>query len=68
MKSDIKDILLFVDELKELDVSGVEPLVQLYETEGELREDEVISSDWILALKKNAPEWQDDHIVVPETV
>ena len=59
------DILGFVEQLAEVDTTGVEPTYQVTGLENVMRDDEVI--DYELSrddLLKNAPDQQDGHIKV----
>lgn len=68
IEKDMERILGFVDKLKELDTTGVEPLIYLSKEVNVLREDEakiVISHDEAL---KNAPAKDSDFFKVPKVI
>ena len=65
MKSDLKNILSFVDKLSEIDTEGVEPLVYLNEEENVLRADEIAHEVSQENALKNAPQKDSDYFKVP---
>lgn len=61
----LNEILGFVEQLNEVDTTGLEPTYQVTGLENVMREDEII--DYGLSrddLLKNAPDQQDGHIKV----
>ncbi len=65
LRLQLENILGFVEELNEVDTTGVEPTYQVTGLENVTREDEII--DYKLdrdALLKNAPDQQGGHIKV----
>lgn len=56
IKGDLKNILAMVENLKEVDVEGVEPLVYLSEVENDLRPDEIAHELPREAALRNAPD------------
>jgi len=65
MKSDLDNIIGFVDKLSEIDTEGVEPLIYLSEEVNVLRTDEIkheVSQENAL---KNAPQKDSDYFKVP---
>ena len=66
--SDLTRILTFVEKLKELDVTGVEPLAYMTDETNVLREDvaqKIISKEEAL---KNSPEHDSDFFRVPKVL
>lgn len=66
--NDINGILQWVEELKEVDVTGVEPLVSVTPRENAIRKDEVTAGDIQAELMANAPESIQGFYVVPKMV
>ena len=65
LQHELQDILAFVEQLNEVDTTGVEPTYQVTGLENVWRDDELI--DYKLdrdALLKNAPDQQDGQIKV----
>ena len=68
IQQDLERMIDFVDKLKELDVTGVEPLLHMSDAENVLRNDEVKGSvDRSLALE-NAPETDGVFFKVPKVI
>ncbi len=65
---DIESILNWVEELKEVDVSDVEPLVSVSPRESAIRPDEVTIGGIRDELMANAPETVHGFYVVPKMV
>ena len=65
MKSDLKNILGFVDRLSEVDTEGIEPLVYINEEVNVLRADEVSNEVSQENALKNAPQKDSDYFKVP---
>lgn len=67
-RGDLNNILSFIEKLKEVDTSGVEPMYQVNNLENVLRPDLVKKSlDKDLALK-NAPQKDEGMFIVPKVV
>ncbi|WP_319370995.1 Asp-tRNA(Asn)/Glu-tRNA(Gln) amidotransferase subunit GatC [uncultured Ilyobacter sp.] len=64
----LNDILGYVDILDEVDTEGVEPLIQINEGVGKLREDEVRSSFTAEEALRNAPQSEGGTVIVPKVV
>lgn len=66
---DLQNIIKYISQLDELDVSGVEPTYQVFEMENVWREDEIAQQDadreQLLAL---TVESQDNQIKVPKVL
>jgi aspartyl-tRNA(Asn)/glutamyl-tRNA(Gln) amidotransferase subunit C len=68
MQSDLEDILVMCEKLKEVDTEGVEPLIYLTNSETVLREDVVIQSISHEEALKNAPKSDSDFFRVPKVI
>ncbi|WP_319205003.1 Asp-tRNA(Asn)/Glu-tRNA(Gln) amidotransferase subunit GatC [uncultured Ilyobacter sp.] len=64
----LNDILGYIDILDEVDTDGIEPLIQVNEGIGKLREDEIKKSFTVEEALKNAPQSEADTIIVPKVV
>jgi aspartyl-tRNA(Asn)/glutamyl-tRNA(Gln) amidotransferase subunit C len=68
IKNDLKQIIDFVEQLKELDTTGVEPLIHVSETHNVFRDD-VVNNDLAReAALLNAPLHDDKHFKVPKVI
>lgn len=65
---EVNDILNWVEQLQEVDVSSVEPLVSVSEQENRMRADVVTVENIQADLMKNAPESAHGFFVVPKVV
>ena len=68
LRQDVEKIVEYINQLGELDTSGVEPTYQVTDLENVWREDEVkpgISRDELLEL---APEKQNNQVKVPQVL
>jgi aspartyl-tRNA(Asn)/glutamyl-tRNA(Gln) amidotransferase subunit C len=68
MESQLGRILDYMDILGELDLEGVPPTAHTLGYVNVTREDRVGESFDISVVEKLAPEWKDDHVVVPRIV
>ena len=67
-KKDLERMLDYVDELNELDTSGVEPMSHVFPVKNVFREDVVTNGDGSVDTLKNAPESKGGGFVVPKTI
>ena len=67
-KKDLGRMLDYIDQLNELDTTGVEPMSHVFPVDNVFREDVVTNGDNHEAVLLNAPERKDDTYVVPMTV
>ena len=67
-KQDMGRMLDYIDQLNELDTSGVEPLSHVFPVENVFREDVVTNGDDRDEMLANAPESKDGAFKVPKTV
>ena len=68
LEKDLNSIFKFIEKLKELDTSKIEPLTSIAETKLQLRKDEIISKDIRDEILKNSPDENKDFFVVPKVV
>lgn len=66
--SDLQSILDWVEQLKEVDIDGVEPLVSVTDGITPMRQDEVTDGNLQAELMANAPEQIQGFYVVPKVV
>ena len=62
------NILEYIEQLNELDTDNVEPTSHVLNIATPLREDKVVEWLSIEEVLKNAPESEDDFIVVPQVI
>ncbi len=67
-EAEFNKILQWVDQLAEVDVSGVEPLISVNENNLTLREDEVTEGNQSEAILANAPMKEYGYFTVPKVV
>lgn len=67
-KKDMGEMLDYIDQLNELDTTGVEPLVNVFPNHNVFREDVVVNGDGHEDTLENAPERNGDSFVVPKTI
>lgn len=68
IQKDLERMIDFVDKLKELDLTGVEPLLHMSDAENILREDEVKGSVTRSEALKNAPQTDGEFFKVPKVI
>lgn len=68
IKKDLTAILGFCDKLKELDTTGVEPLVYISNAKNVLRADEVAEPVSKEEALKNAPSKDSDYFKMPKVI
>lgn len=68
LEKELSGILDWVEQLNEVDVSGVEPLTRVVPIELKKREDEVTDGNKADDILKNAPMSEDGFFVVPKVV
>ena len=67
-KKDMASMLDYIDQLNELDTTGVEPMSHVFPIENVMREDVVTNGDESEKTLFNAPERKEKTFVVPKTV
>jgi len=65
---DLSRILDYIDQLKEVDTEGVEPLIHVFDRRGSGRPDQVGPSLPVSDALRDAPQRQDDFYQVPRVV
>lgn len=68
MTTELNAILNWVEQLEEIDTSGVEPMKSAVEASLFQRDDKVTDGGYPDSIVKNAPESQDNMFVVPRVV
>ena len=68
LASEFNAILGFIDELSEVDVEGVEPMVSVTPMRLKRREDAVTDGNQAEAVLKNAPDAREGFFAVPKVV
>lgn len=68
MTGELNTILGFVEQLNEVDVSGVEPMTSVTPMDMKKREDIVSDGDKAADIVANAPESVDNFFVVPKVL
>lgn len=68
LAGELNEILAFVEQLNEVDVSGVEPLTSVVAMKMKMRDDVVSDGGIPKDVTKNAPATEDDFFMVPKVV
>lgn len=68
IQKDLEGMIGLVDKLKELDMSGVEPLIHMTDEENDLRPDDPGSGMNREEALKNAPHKDSDYFRVPKVI
>jgi aspartyl-tRNA(Asn)/glutamyl-tRNA(Gln) amidotransferase subunit C len=68
LQGELNAILAFVEELSEVDVSGVEPLTSVLPMKMKKRSDVVTDGGIVDDVLANAPEREDHFFVVPKVI
>ena len=68
MADELSGIFKWVEQLNEVDVTGVPPLTSVVEQKLKMRDDVVSEGGQANALMANAPEGEDHFFVVPKVV
>ena len=66
-KKDMGEMLDYIDQLNELDTTGVEPMSHVFPVQNVFREDEVTNGDDRENMLLNAPQKKDGTYMVPKT-
>ncbi|MDD2971333.1 MAG: Asp-tRNA(Asn)/Glu-tRNA(Gln) amidotransferase subunit GatC [Lachnospiraceae bacterium] len=67
-KKDMGLMLDYIDQLSELDTTGVEPMSHIFPIHNVFRQDTVTNGDDQENILRNAPEERDGSFIVPKTV
>lgn len=68
LAGELNGILGWIEQLNEVDVTGVEPMTTAIEMAQPLREDIVTDGDKVADVTKNAPKTLDGFYIVPKVV
>jgi aspartyl-tRNA(Asn)/glutamyl-tRNA(Gln) amidotransferase subunit C len=68
LKEELSAMLAFVEQLSEVDVTGIEPMTSVTPTTLRQRTDEVTDGGIAEAVLRNAPARQGDFFMVPKVV
>ena len=68
MQGELNVILGFVEQLNEVDVTGVEPMTSVVQMEMKKRHDEVTDGNKVKDVTINAPESEDGYFMVPKVI
>ncbi len=68
MQGELNAILSFVEQLNEVDVSGVEPMTSVIPMAMKMRDDVVTDGGDVASILANAPVTEDGFFVVPKVV
>lgn len=66
-KADMQEMLDYVDMLDQLDTDGVEPMSHIFPVNNVFREDAVMNGNGRENILKNAPEHNEEALIVPKT-
>lgn len=66
-KKDMGSMLDYIDQLNELDTTGIEPMSHVFPVQNVFREDVVTNGDESEKTLKNAPGVKDNMFMVPRT-
>jgi aspartyl-tRNA(Asn)/glutamyl-tRNA(Gln) amidotransferase subunit C len=68
LRGELNAMLAFVEQLNEVDVTGVEPMTSVTPMAMKMREDVVTDGNIADDIVKNAPETRDHYFMVPKVV
>jgi len=68
LRGELNAILAFVEQLKEVNVEGVEPMTSVTPMKLKMRADEITDGGDAARVLANAPETQDGFFLVPKVV
>ena len=68
LSKQLEDIIRFIDKLKEVDISLIEPASHILPISNVFREDKSKESLTVKEVLKNAPEKKKDFFVVPKVI
>jgi aspartyl-tRNA(Asn)/glutamyl-tRNA(Gln) amidotransferase subunit C len=68
MERELNALLSWVEQLSEVDVTGVPPMTSVVEQQLKMRDDVVTDGGYADDLMKNAPQSEDHFFVVPKVV
>ena len=68
LKGELNDMLAFVEQLREVDIAGVEPMTSVTPMSVTQRPDQVADGNMADDVMKNAPASEDHFFLVPKVV
>ncbi len=68
LAGELNAILGFIEQLNEVDISGVEPLTSVVTMKMKMRKDEVTDGHYPAKITANAPAQEDSFFMVPKVV
>ncbi|MFN3659079.1 MAG: Asp-tRNA(Asn)/Glu-tRNA(Gln) amidotransferase subunit GatC [Pseudolabrys sp.] len=68
LKGELNAMLAFVEQLSEVDVTGVEPMTSVMPMAMKKRRDEVTDGEIAADIVKNAPQSDDNYFLVPKVI
>ena len=68
LRGELNSILAFVEQLSEVDVTGVEPMTSVTPMVMKMRQDSVTDGDMVEAILRNAPAREGNYFAVPKVV
>jgi aspartyl-tRNA(Asn)/glutamyl-tRNA(Gln) amidotransferase subunit C len=68
LAGELNSILHWIEQLNEVDVSGVEPLTSVVNVKMKMRKDAVTDGNNPKAAVANAPATEDDYFLVPKVI
>ena len=68
MSIQLSEILAWIEQLREVDVDGLDPMTSVVQMDLKVRDDVVTESDQAEAIVSNAPERSDTYFVVPKVI
>ena len=67
-RNDLNKIILHMEELNQIDTTGVEPLFNVLDTKVKLRSDIIVDGQSKAEFLANAPESDENFIIVPKII
>ena len=67
-RNDLNKIILHMEELNQIDTTGIEPLFNVLDTKDKLREDVIFDWQSKAEFLANAPESDENFIIVPKII
>ena len=68
LTGDMNEILGWVEQLDNVDITNVEPMTAVVDTKIKLRSDEISDGNYAEKIVSNAPKSEDDFFMVPKVI
>ena len=68
LTGDMNEILGWVEQLDNVDITNVEPMTAVVDTKIKLRSDEISDGNYADKIVSNAPKSEDDFFMVPKVI